>query len=155
MHAETTGAAGPPIFLTHQPESHATLYPPLFQQTLRSPTYNSVLTPNQHPHPPLHTHLYGHRSVVFDTGQHDVGGRIATRSSLDSSLKRKAGSGSGAAAVAGQGQAPPAGARFDHAAQFFTATDPLFQAEVAGWMSQGLVKEWQGPVGSLNAKDGR
>jgi hypothetical protein len=39
--------------------------------------------------------------------------------------------------------------RFDHAAQFFTVTDPLFQSVVDGWLRVGLVKPWSGPVGTL------
>ena len=38
---------------------------------------------------------------------------------------------------------------FDHAAQFFTASDPQFVELVQGWMEQGLVREWQGTRGEL------
>jgi predicted NAD/FAD-dependent oxidoreductase len=30
----------------------------------------------------------------------------------------------------------------DHGAQFFTARDPLFQAQVSTWLSQGVCFEW-------------
>lgn len=75
---------------------------------------------------------YGLRSVVFDTGEHGVGGRLATRSSADGSLKG----------------APP-GLVFDHAAQFFTASDPAFCAMVERWAADGVVARWHGPVGRL------
>ncbi|KAL4432882.1 hypothetical protein ABPG77_008208 [Micractinium sp. CCAP 211/92] len=74
----------------------------------------------------------GLRSVVFDTGEHGVGGRLATRSSNDGSLKG----------------APP-GLVFDHAAQFFTATHPAFKAMVDEWERDGVVCRWDGPVGTL------
>lgn len=38
---------------------------------------------------------------------------------------------------------------FDHAAQFFTVKDPFFADLVDGWSKNGLVREWQGPVGEL------
>lgn len=76
----------------------------------------------------------GLRSVVFDTGEHGVGGRLGTRSSADGSLKG----------------APP-GLVFDHAAQYFTATDPAFQAMADQWEGDGAVRRWAGPVGSLCA----
>ncbi|PRW18398.1 hypothetical protein C2E21_9262 [Chlorella sorokiniana] len=75
---------------------------------------------------------YGLRSVVFDTGEHGVGGRLATRSSADGSLKG----------------APP-GLVFDHAAQFFTASDPAFCAMVERWAADSAVARWRGPVGRL------
>lgn len=55
----------------------------------------------------------GVRCVVFDTGEHSAGGRLATRAAAGSFRKE---------------WVPPAlqgaGLAFDHAAQFFTATDP-------------------------------
>ncbi|KAG2483517.1 hypothetical protein HYH03_017624 [Edaphochlamys debaryana] len=90
----------------------------------------------------------GIRSTVFDTGKHGVGGRMATRASGEASLK--AGNGSGSR----PGGSGLSGLRFDHAAQFFTVTDPLFQAVVDDWLAAGLVKEWAGPVGSLDAGSG-
>lgn len=105
-------------------------------------------------------------------GEHGVGGRLATRSSADGSLKG----------------APP-GLVFDHAAQaswgvcmnagwlqvgwpqlpsgtgsdrpillcscpspcpqFFTASDPAFCAMVERWAADGVVARWHGPVGRL------
>jgi hypothetical protein len=66
---------------------------------------------------PLHAQALAERginSVVFDTGEHGVGGRLASRSTADKSMRPK--------------WTPPelqsAGLMFDHAAQFFTATDP-------------------------------
>lgn len=56
----------------------------------------------------------GVRSVVFDTGEHGPGGRLATRATSDNSLRKawvpEAALGSNA--------------MFDHAAQCFTAADP-------------------------------
>ncbi|KAL4853472.1 Renalase [Chlorella vulgaris] len=65
-------------------------------------------------------------------GEHGVGGRLATRCSLDGSLK-----------------GAPAGLLFDHAAQFFTATDPAFTSMVHRWEADGAVMRWTGPVGML------
>lgn len=38
---------------------------------------------------------------------------------------------------------------FDHAAQFFTVSDPRFAELIQGWVEQGLVREWQGTIGEL------
>ncbi|KXZ45236.1 hypothetical protein GPECTOR_57g526 [Gonium pectorale] len=84
----------------------------------------------------------GIRSTVFDTGKHGVGGRMASRASGGDSLR----SGSG---VAGRPAGPLGGLLFDHAAQFFTVTDPRFQAVVDRWLAAGLVRTWDGPVGTL------
>ena len=40
---------------------------------------------------------------------------------------------------------------FDHAAQFFTVTDPEFAKLVHLWSEKGLVREWHGTVGELEA----
>jgi len=40
---------------------------------------------------------------------------------------------------------------FDHAAQFFTASDERFQRLVDEWLDSGLVREWSGFVGELEA----
>lgn len=40
---------------------------------------------------------------------------------------------------------------FDHAAQFFTVSDPRFAELVQGWSEGGLVRQWQGTVGELEA----
>lgn len=40
---------------------------------------------------------------------------------------------------------------FDHAAQFFTASDERFQRLVDEWLDRGLVREWSGLVGELEA----
>ncbi len=40
---------------------------------------------------------------------------------------------------------------FDHAAQYFTASNPKFQAVVDKWESAGLIREWKGKVGKLQA----
>ncbi|NMO14975.1 NAD(P)-binding protein [Pyxidicoccus fallax] len=42
-----------------------------------------------------------------------------------------------------------AGDTFDHGAQYFTARDPLFQAQVRAWMDAGLAAEWHGVIGTL------
>lgn len=61
--------------------------------------------------------LASHRihSTVFDTGEHGVGGRAATRSTLDRSLT----SGS----TAGTALPPEQLLQFDHAAQYFVVDD--------------------------------
>lgn len=70
----------------------------------------------------------GIRSTVFDTGKHGLGGRMGTRH---------------IAQVDGDELV------FDHAAQYFTATDPKFKKLVNQWMAEGAVKEWKGVVGTL------
>lgn len=40
---------------------------------------------------------------------------------------------------------------FDHAAQFFTVRDSRFGQLVDGWIEGGLVREWCGPIGELEA----
>ncbi|CAL4891237.1 unnamed protein product [Urochloa decumbens] len=70
----------------------------------------------------------GVRSVVFDTGMHGLGGRMATRF-VDGGERLV----------------------FDHAAQFFTASDERFQRLVDEWIDRGLVREWSGLIGELEA----
>lgn len=41
------------------------------------------------------------------------------------------------------------GDTFDHGAQYFTARDALFQAQVRAWMDAGVVAEWHGVIGTL------
>lgn len=72
----------------------------------------------------------GIRSTVFDTGKHGLGGRMATR---DFQIRE------------GLSLA------FDHAAQYFTVSDPKFQRLVDRWIQEGAVKEWKGVVGTLQA----
>ena len=38
---------------------------------------------------------------------------------------------------------------FDHAAQFFTVSDPRFSELVDDWLEKGLVRQWQGIIGEL------
>uniref|UniRef100_A0A0D9Y147 Amine oxidase domain-containing protein n=1 Tax=Leersia perrieri TaxID=77586 RepID=A0A0D9Y147_9ORYZ len=73
----------------------------------------------------------GVRAVVFDTGMHGLGGRMATRT-----------------VAAGDEQHQ---LMFDHAAQFFTASDERFQRLVDGWIDKGLVREWGGLIGELES----
>lgn len=40
---------------------------------------------------------------------------------------------------------------FDHAAQFFTVSDPEFAGMVNLWAKKGLIGEWQGTFGDLEA----
>ncbi len=61
----------------------------------------------------------GRAVVLFDKGRR-VGGRMATRR------------------VHGEPRA-----QFDHGAQFFTARDPAFRAEVDRWAAAGWVREWE------------
>ncbi|KAL9248010.1 hypothetical protein vseg_021376 [Gypsophila vaccaria] len=67
----------------------------------------------------------GVKSTVFDTGLHGLGGRMGTR------------------------YIEPQKFVFDHAAQFFTVTDPRFAELVDGWIEKGLVRQWHGEVGEL------
>ncbi|KAJ4832621.1 hypothetical protein Tsubulata_001349 [Turnera subulata] len=67
----------------------------------------------------------GVKSTVFDTGKHGLGGRMGTR------------------------VIEPQQLIFDHAAQFFTVSDPQFGALVDGWLERGLIREWQGIIGEL------
>ncbi|WCJ43863.1 FAD/NAD(P)-binding oxidoreductase family protein [Euphorbia peplus] len=67
----------------------------------------------------------GFNSTVFDTGIHGLGGRMGTRVVDPHQLK------------------------FDHAAQFFTVSDPQFAELVGGWLEKGLIREWQGTIGEL------
>jgi predicted NAD/FAD-dependent oxidoreductase len=59
-------------------------------------------------------------------GKHGLGGRLATRTADE-------------------------GLVFDHAAQFFTASDERFRKLVGEWVDRGLVREWTGSVGELQA----
>lgn len=67
----------------------------------------------------------GVRSVVFDTGEHGVGGRMATRTTADDSLAGRPNVGTNAA---GLGELA-----FDHAAQFFTASEGGAFARAGAW----------------------
>nr|GMC47891.1 uncharacterized protein LOC109181751 [Ipomoea batatas] len=67
----------------------------------------------------------GIRSTVFDTGIHGLGGRMGTRI-ID-----------------------PQPLIFDHAAQFFTVTDPRFSELVNDWSNRGLIQQWLGTIGEL------
>lgn len=80
------------------------------------------------------------KAVVFDTGEHGVGGRAATRSTVDPSIHTDWLSSTALRA---------AGLTFDHAAQCFTATDPAFQQQCEAWVAAGAARRWQGPVGTL------
>ncbi|CAM8932070.1 unnamed protein product [Rhodiola kirilowii] len=67
----------------------------------------------------------GIRSTVFDTGVHGLGGRLGTR------------------------VIEPQQLLFDHAAQFFTVSDPRFAQLVNDWLDKGFVREWEGTVGKI------
>ncbi|XP_059312287.1 uncharacterized protein LOC132063652 [Lycium ferocissimum] len=73
----------------------------------------------------LYLEKRGIRSTVFDTGMHGLGGRMGTRMIDHQPLI------------------------FDHAAQFFTVTNPKFAELVDDWSKRGLVREWQGTIGEL------
>nr|XP_016462070.1 PREDICTED: uncharacterized protein LOC107785311 [Nicotiana tabacum] len=73
----------------------------------------------------LYLEKRGIRSTVFDTGIHGLGGRMGTRMIDHQPLI------------------------FDHAAQFFTVTNPKFVELVDDWLKRGLVREWQGTIGEL------
>ncbi|KVH88588.1 uncharacterized protein LOC112501929 [Cynara cardunculus var. scolymus] len=68
----------------------------------------------------------GIRSTVFDTGIHGLGGRMGTRT-IDPSMM------------------------FDHAAQFFTVSNPLFSELVDEWSRKGYVRQSLGVIGELEA----
>lgn len=85
---------------------------------------------------------HGMQAVVFDTGEHSVGGRAATRTTQDSSIRQEWVS-------PDHSGLSKANLVFDHAAQCFTATDPAFQQQVASWEAAGVVQRWQGAVGTL------
>ncbi|CAN1765886.1 PSPTO_1126 [Linum perenne] len=72
----------------------------------------------------------GFKSTVFDTGIHGLGGRMGTRNIINASDDELV---------------------FDHAAQFFTVSDPLFGELVNGWLAKGLVREWSGRIGEIEA----
>ncbi|XP_048127317.1 renalase [Rhodamnia argentea] len=69
----------------------------------------------------------GIKSTVFDTGIHGLGGRMGTR------------------------VIEPQHLIFDHAAQFFSVSDARFAEIVNVWREKGLVGEWLGTVGELEA----
>ncbi|XP_022863718.1 uncharacterized protein LOC111383785 [Olea europaea var. sylvestris] len=73
----------------------------------------------------LYLEKRGIKSTVFDTGLRGLGGRMGTR------------------------KIHPEGLIFDHAAQFFTVTDPKFAEMVDDWSRKGLVRQWQGIIGEL------
>jgi hypothetical protein len=83
------------------------------------------------------------KAAVFDTGEHGVGGRAATRTTTDPSVHADWLSKDSSAALRA------AGLTFDHAAQCFTATDPAFKQQCEAWVAAGAAKRWQGPVGML------
>lgn len=68
----------------------------------------------------------GVKSTVFDTGIHGLGGRMGTRMIDD-----------------------PQQLIFDHAAQFFTVSNPRFSELVDNWLDKGLIRQWQGTIGEL------
>lgn len=47
-----------------------------------------------------------------------------------------------------------AGWQFDHGAQYFSAKDPAFRAIVEDWRAEGLVAEWTGVFGTVDATTG-
>ena len=71
--------------------------------------------------------------TVFDTGKREVGGRVSSRLLQVPSKASK-----GTVTV-----------KVDHSTQFFTATDERFAALVTSLRAQGAVREWTGPVGTL------
>jgi predicted NAD/FAD-dependent oxidoreductase len=83
------------------------------------------------------------KAVVFDTGEHGVGGRAATRATLDPSIH------SDWISKDSSSVSRAAGLVFDHAAQCFTATDAAFQQQCEEWVAAGAAKRWQGQVGTL------
>ena len=43
---------------------------------------------------------------------------------------------------------------FDHGAQYFTARDPAFRAEAAGWVDAGVAAPWEGLRGRIRVLEG-
>ncbi|XP_071728706.1 uncharacterized protein [Rutidosis leptorrhynchoides] len=74
----------------------------------------------------LQLQIRGIRSTVFDTGIHGLGGRLGTRT-VDPSMV------------------------FDHAAQFFTVSNPVFADLVDQWSHKGFVCQSEGVIGELEA----
>lgn len=72
-------------------------------------------------------HDAGRRVLVLDKGR-GVGGRLATR----------------------RVEAGEATLHFDHGAQYFTARDPAFVAEVARWQQAGVAALWAPRIAVLN-----
>jgi renalase len=68
----------------------------------------------------------GHHVQLFDKAR-GPGGRMATR----------------------RIETPLGTAAFDHGAQYFTARDPGFKAQVAAWAQQGVVENWTVPKGQV------
>ena len=68
----------------------------------------------------------GHHVQLFDKAR-GPGGRMATR----------------------RIETPLGTAAFDHGAQYFTARDPGFKAQVAVWAQQGVVEKWTVPKGQV------
>lgn len=64
--------------------------------------------------------LAGHEVRVFEKSR-GPGGRMATRRA-------------------------ESGERFDHGAQYFTARDPRFISDLAGWVQRGVAAEWSGQI---------
>lgn len=92
----------------------------------------------------------GVKAVVFDTGEHSVGGRMATRATATGSYRRKllpggdgGDGGSDGSGGGGDGdlaaRLAAADLRFDHAAQFFTATDARCGATTADAQGRGVL----------------
>jgi predicted NAD/FAD-dependent oxidoreductase len=79
-------------------------------------------------------------SVVFDTGEHGVGGRLATRSSLDASLLKTTPS---------PPPLPQNSMVFDHAAQYIQSNNPAFINILHQWERKMFIKEWKGTIGSI------
>eukprot|EP00667_Euglena_gracilis_P007776 EG_transcript_7861 len=80
------------------------------------------------------------RSVVFDTGEHGPGGRLATRRSDDGSFFKNLST----------GPEPSNPFIVDHAAQYFTATDEKFISNgLQPWEANGWIRRWEGPVGTV------
>ena len=73
----------------------------------------------------------GHEVRLFDKGR-GPGGRMATRRMEDGGTTL----------------------HFDHGAQYFSAKDPAFRAIVEDWRAEGLVAEWTGVFGTLDATTG-
>lgn len=43
--------------------------------------------------------------------------------------------------------------RFDHGAQYFTASDPRFRRHVMAWQERGLVQQWEARIGAASRDD--
>ncbi|XP_050223733.1 uncharacterized protein LOC126673578 [Mercurialis annua] len=126
-----------PMFKNRKKSSYGTSRRSITKKTFTQEQVNFSATVAEDPHVAiigggmaglacaLNLEKRGVKSTVFDTGNHGLGGRMATRV-ID-----------------------PHPLVFDHGAQFFTVSDPQFSELVDGWLDKGLIRQWNGTIGEL------